>query len=338
MPFVGRCPFCGQRSRIPEASLGASGQCPRCGSFYTLTPVDEAADNATAAGPAAPRSSLGAATDSVLHSAEASAGEPSWTAPSARPRPEPLGATALLVAAAALVAASIPFLCALVIPLAGLALLLAVLGYRRTAAGRSRLLPTAASLSAAALLLAAWCWPALLGPVYQAARTRQTLDPAALYAVPLPGHHGVTSDPDWVDADAAALRQGDVLVRVTGVWTGRSAGDGKQLSANNPECLFVRVQGFKGKRKDARPASAPQAPRLTDDRNHELAALGSQRASASGKEAAQPSFFDEHVFSFAAPKAGIEHLRLELPGALWGSSTVFRFKIPAAMIRQEQPR
>ncbi len=367
MPFLARCPYCGQRSRVPDGSLGTSGQCPRCSSFYTLTPEEEGASAGAGSGeptaslslgPLPPALTAAPATLADRHDLDDTDLSAEGERPGQRATIEPLGLAALLLGSAALLSASFSALCRLVMPLAVLGLLLGLAGLWRGRLARRRarvaggwrswrsLVPLAASLTAGAILVSAWLWPGLLGPVYQASRPRPTLDPAAMHVVPLPGSRGLESaNPNWVDASQAALRQGDTLVRISRVWTGpaEAPASKKDNSARKKQYLFVGVQIFQAKAladKQARPINLKAGrPKLTDDTGqvYELR-TGLAAPPVKAGKADLPVFGREQVFAFEPPAAGRAHLRIELPAGMWGGSGVYRFTIPATMIQRQRPR
>ena len=46
-----------------------------------------------------------------------------------------------------------------------------------------------------------------------------------------------------------------------------------------------------------------------------------------------PVVFQERVFLFEPPAAGVAYLRLEVPAEAWGGRGAFRFTIPRSMLR-----
>jgi hypothetical protein len=41
MPFLGACPFCPTKMKLPDHALGASIRCPKCGNYFTAVPQDD---------------------------------------------------------------------------------------------------------------------------------------------------------------------------------------------------------------------------------------------------------------------------------------------------------
>jgi len=266
--------------------------------------------------------------------------------PAKRPWAEPWAVAGLCLGGAGLLSASFPSLCPLVMPLSATGLLAAAVGlWRARVMAKSRLLlPLAAAATAGAVLCAAWWRPGLLGPIYQASRPRPEVDPAAMRVVPLPGSRNV--DPasvDWVDASQAALQQGATLVRITDAWIGPARKPiTKDHALSNHQYLFIRVQVFQTKNKEgqevARPLSPGNQPRLTDDTGNVYPA-GDGLASGSeepGKGSGVAGLGHEEVFAFQPPGADAKYLRIELPGARWSGTGLFRFTIPAGMIRRDR--
>src|SRR5262249_54877147 len=148
MPFIARCPFCSTQVNAPDKAVGYSIPCPRCGSHFTLAPIQSipaparAATAATAAIVPAPPPTvphdgprLPPAPAPVFQQPEPTAPAPDWgpllldspTAPGQR-WVRLVGIAALFVGSLALLFASIPFLNWLTLPLSGLGLLLGLVG------------------------------------------------------------------------------------------------------------------------------------------------------------------------------------------------------------------
>jgi hypothetical protein len=131
---------------------------------------------------------------------------------------DPLALVALLSAAAALLCATVPALCSLVMPLALASSLLGAAGLiRASILGRARLLlPATGTGLAIGLLFAALLSPSLLGPVFLASRAKVVVDRNSIRVLPLPGSipNSGPMDPDWVDASRAGLQQGGISLRV----------------------------------------------------------------------------------------------------------------------------
>jgi hypothetical protein len=339
--------YCGQRSRVPDGSLGTSGQCPRCGAYFTLVPEEES----TATGSGLFRTAGAPAAEP----APPLAGMPQTAAPippGNEPVPPasrrqktgwlivPLGVCGLFLCGVALLSASLAP--RLVMPLSGLGVLIGLTGLvQGRLADRGRLLlPLAAATASAAVLLVAWLWPGLLGPRYEASRPRWTQDPEAMRVLPLPGGGNMEGvHADWVDASRAALQQGRILVRVSRAWIGTAQAPEKK-AATRDRYLFLGLQIIEAKTATGKsgPAQEPtppgSRPRLTDDsgKAFELR-LG---VTPSGDQAKGPdpsAFFREDVLAFVPVPAVPADLRLEMPA---GNGRAFRFTIPAKMIHPDK--
>jgi hypothetical protein len=281
MPFLAQCVFCNHQVQVPDEALGASGRCPKCGSFYTLAPATNLPPVKTStfargkgpppaapelAAPAAvteappPRLGLPASAPAqgVSHPAPADmeiVGAGIGPAPAPRWL-EPFGLVALLLGGAALLCASVPrpwsvnnALALLVVPASALGLAAGLAGLARAASsGRFQLLlPAAGAVVGGAVLVLAWQWPGLLGPDYLAFRARDLVDPATVRVIPLSGKAADAEglSPDWVDARLAALQQGPVRVQVVSVTVGpleSKSGAKKQTSPEKYLVLRLRSQ------------------------------------------------------------------------------------------------
>ncbi|MBM4070617.1 MAG: hypothetical protein FJ271_16925 [Planctomycetes bacterium] len=356
MPFIARCPYCGQRSRVPESSEGSSGQCPRCGAFYTLVPEEEVPQSSAvvaSAPPPEPEPPLagvarvvlpgtfiqpsGPTTGGVARTG-AARGAGVWLAG--------VGAVGLLLTSVAMLAASFPAVVRLVLPLSAVALLLGLAGLwwgvMLGQGKRSLLLPAIASVAAATLFSVASIWPALLGPTFEASRVRR-IDPNAMQVVPLPNNRGLeNASPDWVDASKAALRQGGTLVKIARVWIGPAApagkkAVGKKTDAGKEAHLFIRLQVFRPGGSDAPPAPSAR-PRLMDAAGsvYEFRAHIGAPAEKPAASGTRTPLGSEEVFAFAPPAAAVNSLRLEVPAERWAAAGFFHFTIPATMIEGGQ--
>jgi hypothetical protein len=154
-------------------------------------------------------------------------------------------------------------------------------------------------------------------------------------------------DDGWVDASRGAVQQGRVRVLLTGVAVGPAdlkAKSGKRPSRERYLVVRVRVSHVGGGGPFTfagwgNPASADEKnlPRLTDSAGKAYArpALESG-AEVDGQERDAPVFpgnSTDDVLLFAAPDAGVESLRLELPASACGGSGAYRLSVPKSMIR-----
>jgi len=366
--------FCNHEVQVPDQALGASARCPKCSSFFTLVPEDKRTTPDFLRLPgrprrAAPKASpppLAAAPPPVAGPAAAETGKSTPAnqigeadlilvsdTPAAKPRwIDPFGLGALLAGGAALLCAGVPDLCDFVVPLSSAGLLLGLLGLLLVLAhGKFRLLfPALGTVVAGAILVPALLFPNLLGPVYHASREKDTLDPTAIRVIPLKAgdKRNLPDDPDWVDATRAALQQGRLRIQVLSAALHQIEEEFAEAK-NIPrrKYLFIRIRTQQTEAASAVPGKGPAASgprgqepltRLKDSSGkvyrqrvvYEVPAKPNARSSASF-----PVHFQDEVFLFDAPGAGLKYLRLEVPLKSWGGEGVFRFTIPAAMIRDE---
>jgi hypothetical protein len=267
--------------------------------------------------------------------------------PAARGRLDPVGAVALLLGGASLLSASSPALCAFVVPLGLLSVLTGLTGLAwAVASTRHRVvLPAAAVVVGAAVLVVALWFPDLLGPAYFAARHQPGRDLATPAAVPFTGPtaDGGATTPDWADASKAALQQGGLRVQVAEARVGpvQIPGDAKHTVESYLliRLRLQRVEDPKDFAAGALPAPAArdqaQGPTLTDDAGktyrprHVLDVGGVQHVARSPLF---PVAVVEELFLFEPPPAGVAYLRLEVPCTTWGAAGTFRFTIPPSMI------
>jgi hypothetical protein len=272
-------------------------------------------------------------------------GEESGGAPARLRWIDPIGVGALLLGGAALLCASVSLLCVLVLPLTALTLLTGLVAVvRAMVSGKVRLIfPVAGAAVGGVSLLVAWLLPSVLGPIYQTYRQTDTLDPTAIRVIPLPGHSpaGATEGPDWVNASKAALQQGRLRVQV--VSASVETRDTPKKKGPTEKYLLLRVRAHQvdsTREFAAEPLRWPGrrnekiSPTLTDNtgkvyREREVPGAGE----SVGTSSIFPVAVVDELFAFEPPPPGLEHLRLEVPAAIWGGTGTFRFTIPNSMIR-----
>jgi hypothetical protein len=263
-----------------------------------------------------------------------------------------VGVAALLLAGAGLACASIPGLTGFTIPLGAAGLLAGLAGLSLcTAASRPALLfPVVASVAGAAVLIIGFFFPGLLGPVYEDARAR-VQDKTALTVIPLslkvtdPAELSVAG---WVDASKAAVQQDQVRLQLASARIGPIDLAGEPATTTKENYLLVRfrlqhVGGTSQVQYEHWKASSKQgeAPRLTDSDGRvlalALAKLGQKLRAADQRTGATlyPTSVIDDVLVFTPPRAAAD-LRLELPASAWGGIGVFRFHLPAAMIKDSR--
>jgi hypothetical protein len=262
---------------------------------------------------------------------------------------DPVGATALFLACAALLCASVSWLCVAVAPLGGVALLAGAIAlYRTIRWRRSRLtFPAAGTGVAAAVVITALVFPTLLGPTYRGFKDQGVVDPTAIRRIPLPGSPADTDaeDGEWADASRMALQQGQVTIQVDEVAVEEveiGATSGKKGKGTVCLVIRLRVQSNSASVATAQAGGATlkdeHRPTLTDTAGKGYPLLDVQTAGAAPKGRGVSEFgLGLRLLVFEAPAAGVAGLRLEIPAAAWGGSGAFRFDIPGRMIRRKAP-
>jgi hypothetical protein len=249
---------------------------------------------------------------------------------------------ALLLGGTALLCASFPSLCGLVVILGSIALVLGFAGiYLALTRGQFRLaFPIAGTAAGGGILLAGLMFPELLGSVYLASRAKDTIDPTAIRVVSLANARGSaeSASPDWVDATACALQQGRLRIQIVSVAI-RPMKEGASPAQKLPpgRYLFIRLRIHQAEGAD----KAPEKPalRLTDPSGKVYAQQDVREVAAAptGRKVSPfRAHFNDEVFAFVTPPPGLEYLRLEVPVESWGGKGVFRFTIPRRMIGEER--
>jgi hypothetical protein len=363
--------MCQQKVRLSDQSVGASVQCPRCGSYFTA--VSEhgliAATPALEPSPAIATAPRAIALDADRPGMEAL--DLPGELPHAMPMPAPMrprrsgsrrtvqrvGIAALLLSGAALGCVWVPALCVLVMPLAGAGLVIGlvalVLGLRLP---RPRFaLAVIASWLNAVILIGALFFPVLLGPTYQLARQRGEPEVVTPRVVPLPGT-GLPSpeeaNAEWPDAGRFALKVGSARLQVVSaavrpveiIVKGK-----KSYSKESYLVLRLRVhQPASGTELANESWSEPGTgqrpqPTLTDNNGNVCQApsrseLGGEAGELTQKSAVFPFGVTDEVYVFDAPRPGAQYLRLEMPATPWGGTGAIRFTIGRAMWQNDLPQ
>lgn len=355
MAFVVQCPFCKLQAQVPDRANGAIGRCPKCASSYTLAPADDQhlpeAEPAPADEAESEPIAASAVSDAIAAAAAAAeqakpvdslAADVSQHSPSSAFQSAAAGgALALLLAGFALICSSISWLRGFVFPLCGLGLLtgLAAIVMARLSARPRLLLPITGSTAAAAMLIVAWLFPALLGPAFQHARLRRDPAPVGLHAIPLAGVPALAEAPEWVDARRYALQRDGLRVQVVRVsLLHQAATDVKPAQ----ELLLVRVRVSlqQGDKKSFERKDQP-GPTLTDDKGKTYTLQQSEfvdRGDGKSKAGLFPVPTIEETFAFDAPAEERKTLRLELPAARWRGSGAFKFAITVPGEPAQQPK
>lgn len=383
MPFFTRCPYCRRGVLAPDRAMGGSAKCPTCQSWFTAVPEERGPDDLQQPGsrssgpvPVPPSRPI---EPSPIESESASTGtalaEP--PAPVRAPRPAPVpelqvakspavpkpeeesadrgaavavvvGAGVCFLVAAALVVASFQSTAVYARPLAGLGVVAGllsalVIGFEKPA----RLaLPLGGAVVSGLVLLVAWFAPALLGPGYEASRTRSNYDPETIQAVPLQiaSGPGEAADPaSFVDARRFALQQRAVRVQITGATVApvQVVDAKKRFTKQQFLAVAVRVQHlghgekFRFTHWDTT-GERPVPPAVVTADGRKLVAANLGRDVPLGVVYGQDVFPGrdvDDVLLFEAPEQlPITAIRVELPAEAWAGRGAFRFQIPGPMV------
>jgi hypothetical protein len=260
---------------------------------------------------------------------------------------DPLGASALFVGCAALLCASVSWLCVFLVPLSGAALLAGITAVLRVVRlGTSRLTFPVAAVAVASLILGtALFFPGMLGTTYRGYKDQGAEEPAAIRRIALPGSPAATGpeDPDWADASRTALQQGPTTLQVEEVTVGvAQLAPGGNKKGKMEWCLLIRLRIHRMPDPAASAAKQPpdvtslmetHRPTMTDGAGKVYELFDVQTSGAAEKARGVVEFgWLSRVFVFEAPAAGVQQLRLELPAEVWGGTGTFRFVIPGSMI------
>lgn len=255
----------------------------------------------------------------------------------------PWGLVAFLLAALALLLASIIGLRSLTILLAALGLVVVLVGIplswprRQT---RDRVWLTLGGSVSGAVLGVALFASGLLNPFWAIDfPVPRNQDPNRMVVVP----RDVLQDPgkpytagDWVDAETEAIRQYDMIVRVDSVKTGPLPDKEDRFYlqihlrlANSGHTENIPIECF-GVDKHP-PALHDDSGRLypfLDQRPRRLAAgvIVFEPPSQEVATLLPPRYLD-YLLVFELPSSGFEALKLELPASAWGRQGVCRFRI-----------
>jgi hypothetical protein len=265
-------------------------------------------------------------------------------------RPVVLGIAACLVAGAALIAASIEATVVLTRPLAGLGVLLGVVGsvaaFRHEEPRAS--LPVCGAIACLLVLTIAVFMPGILGPSYEASQQDSDYDPEAIRPVPLTLTVSGSLETDgYADASRAALLQGTVRVQITSVTIApvRVLGVGTRYSKKPYLAVAIRVQHL-----GHGPMVEFRHWGTTIERN-----VPTAKATVAGLSLTPSSLFPDipadvndgarlfpnraisDVILFEAPSTS-GPVRIEMPAEAWEGKGVLRFEIPRSMIVDRRTR
>jgi hypothetical protein len=233
------------------------------------------------------------------------------------------------------------------VPLSLGASVVGVVSLVRTARRRQgRLIfPVAGAIVPSVVLLVAWFFPGLLGPIYSDFRDPEFVDPTLIRRIPLPGvkDDGVPEDPDWANAARVALRQGPVTVQIIEVTTAEPEATADRPSKSEPG-LFIHLLIQRVPESGEANTYTPRAESLKSQHAPRLRDVGGKTCKLRD---IRPGHFDEDnqpgfavgelvttwILVFESPAADPD-LRLEIPASAWGGTGTFRFAIPAKTIKR----
>ena len=252
MAFTAECPFCHiQLRNVPHDRAGASTECPRCHSLFTLAPLlgirpaarSKAVPSVPAAASTLPEFSWGTQTVSpsvrtpLPPTASLPAPSLKLTPRSALPLPANetdfgpppdrgekslLGIGAFFLGSAALLAASIPPLGMLTLPASGVGVVLGIAGLFRRLSKRGGGVgwPAAGLAVSLSVCIVAGLWPTVLGLAPRGTGAGLPVN-ERLTLVPLMNRTGSAArsatEADWVDASQNAVHKSDLRLVVTSV-------------------------------------------------------------------------------------------------------------------------
>jgi hypothetical protein len=361
VPFFAHCPYCQRGVHAPDRALAASVKCPGCESWYTAVPQDEPKPpkltapaqagliaptltpaTATPPAPAAP-APMPAPAPLLSERFES----PAEDSPGSRRRPPLLGVAACLLAGAALLSAAWGANVVLIRPLAGVGLVLGVVGALAVRGGKPvRLtLPIVGAVVSGLGLLVALFIPSLLGPRYEASPEKPNSDLEAIRVIPLRldgGAVGGLESDGYADASRATVQQDFIRVQVTAASVGPvQVVDSKKRFTEQPYlAVVVRVQHL-GHGEDLRfthwgatgERTVPPAVARSGGNTLAVANLGRDVpvGVTFGHDLFRGTAVDD-VLLFEPPPGGLPVL-LDLPWEAWGRErVVFKFQIPGSMI------
>ena len=364
MSFAAECPFCQiLLQNVPRQYAGRSMKCPRCRSYFTLSPL---------LGPPQRKMVVDAAAVAPLPSVVGTAGDdppaamaeeipdefPDGAAaaivdkaapPSTRPkRPVNVpGALSFFCGSLALLALSVPWADGWVVPLSGLGAVLGVVallwaawkpcGKRLTALGLGVSLPA---------LLVSSLWPVGHPVPPKVAAAPAASPPLVVHMGQRTGRALVPREGEWADASKDVAQQGDVRVRVQSAEVKRvELGQAKGPRQTSEKYLLIRLRlsnagtvriiDYTG--WGVTTPEPDTAARLTDSQGKAYRPrvfAPAQKVSGQVRQAAfAPGKWVEDLLVFEAPPLDIKFVHLELPCAACGGKGSLNLEIPRRMIQ-----
>lgn len=385
MPFSTECPFCAILVKgVPDDQIDGSVECPRCHNFFAMTekqtvikekpkkPGGPGPSKGPPASPARPGKSKPAAKavprdeteeeedqeedeEQPRRRREEPEASPAATSKSEQPWPLLLGVVAFLLGSLGFGTAWIPNLEIVAVAFAGLGLVLGGLG---VLGGRS--MPGALKYPVIGVVVSL---PALIWGIMQLSNVARAPAPLTKaerekkVAVPLASkpHLNPTQvatpapEGSWVDASIQAVKQGDLLVRVSRATIGKPPVEGTtKKKAPADRCLVVEL-----KLQNAGVTSKIDYNSWGDAGREHSAILQDQKGRDYRLRSFAPDWYvkgrvsdatlfpgktidDVLVFEAPPPKLEITYFRLELPAAAYGGTGKLQIQIPNRFISYEQ--
>jgi len=236
------------------------------------------------------------------------------------------------------------------IPLAGLGLLVCLLGFLATLDDRKTsdviwlLLGGAVSLSVLAVVV---FWGHLLNMYWGRyfAVSKAFPDESMQVSISNPKVGKAVTDSEWIDAGKAAYRQGDVYVKVMAVKIDQAPLEPplKDKAAMRSLLISLKVANlgqlrtipYTGQGSGKHPAS------LKDSRGKSLTVRNfpaeSKLLGQTKQAVLRANKQVEDLLVFEIPATEVRHLDLELPAAAWGGTGTCKLRIPGRMIAVVDP-
>jgi hypothetical protein len=253
-------------------------------------------------------------------------------------RPEWVISIAVIVTSGALIAAVIPGVPFLVLPLAAVGLAIAAYGILVTLRSGASVNFAAGALAYGFLVLVVTgAFPGCLGPRYFDYR-QPALSVDVVRAVPRQGVPATEKPADINAADASrfALERNGVLIEVLWARLGPAdaqSGSGKIRAAKTPILVVAVRRRQAGDIGNHREKASELKFKLSDEQGHEFERLEVDLATGTSGPVKFPVAVHDELVTFAAPSGAFDRLFLEAAGAELGT---VRFAIPSMMVARPE--
>lgn len=371
MPFIAACSYCPHKLQVPDQAVGACICCPKCGNYFTVAPLASLpAKNprhmpaSAPAAPPAPEQPWWVASPPQPASAPEPPAPPLPLSPppavhSSLPKlhfPQPLpppppstelpgwinvwGVFAFCFAALALLLAAFSLPRSLSLSLAGIGLLLGIIGAvlpRQEWKAKDALWLALAGGICALLLLVGLLKPGWINDRWIMDFEVPQPDYNKQFVVPRQGNAEgkELSSGERVDAATHAIRQGDILIRIESAEVKRLTGDDLPvllLTLHIQNIGQLHIIDYHGQ------GNGPYAAIVRDSRGKELPRRDLKLQAKSLKQIQAASLLPNHdikdVVAVEAPWNGTSHVDVDLPAAAWGREGACQFTIPSSFLRR----